>query len=84
MSEKSGLPVPGYRLQGEAAIAKVNTNKEVEECVLRILDDLAADPETDKRWLSIGRTAIEQGFMAVNRAIFKPGRLVDLDMEDAE
>ncbi len=40
--------------------------------------NLAAQPEgtVDKRWLAIGRTAIEQGFMAVNRSIFKPGRVV--------
>jgi hypothetical protein len=71
-----GLPVAGYRPQDGTAVQKVNTNKEAEERVLRILDDLAADPEVDKRWLAIGRTQIEQGFMAVNRAVFKPGRAV--------
>ena len=71
-----GLPVAGYRPQDGTAVQKVNTNKEAEERVLRILDDLAADPEVDKRWLAIGRTHIEQGFMAVNRAVFKPGRVV--------
>lgn len=79
-----GLPVAGYRAQGAGAVAKVNKNKQAEECVLRILDDLAADPETDKRWLAIGRTAIEQGFMAVNRAIFKPARLENIETEIAE
>jgi hypothetical protein len=71
-----GLPVAGYRPQDGTAVQEVNTNKEAEERVLRILDDLAADPEVDKRWLAIGRTQIEQGFMAVNRAVFKPGRVV--------
>jgi hypothetical protein len=71
-----GLPVAGYRPQDGTAVQKVNTNKVAEERVLRILDDLAADPEVDKRWLAIGRTQIEQGFMAVNRAVFKPGRAV--------
>lgn len=79
MSDKPGLPVPGCRPQGDAAITKVTKNKQAEECVLRILDDLGADPETDKRWLAIGRTAIEQGFMAVNRAIFKPARLENIE-----
>ena len=79
MSEKAGLPVSGYKPQSDEAVAVVNGNKWLEEIVLRRLDMLAANPEIDKRWLAIGRTAIEQGFMAVNRAVFKPGR-VDIDV----
>lgn len=70
-----GLPVAGYKPQADEAIEKVNANKRAEEMVLRILDDLATREEIDKRWLAIGRTQIEQGFMAVNRAVFKPGRV---------
>lgn len=77
MSEKShqGLPVAGYRAQAPEAVERVNANKEIEERVLRMLDDLAQVAEVDKRWLAIGRTQIEQGFMAVNRAVFQPGRV---------
>lgn len=71
----AGLPVEGYRSQNDANVALVNANKRAEEQVLRILDALGDLPEVDKRWLSIGRTAIEQGFMAVNRSIFKPARV---------
>lgn len=71
-----GLPVSGYRPQSDRNVALVNRNKEAEERVLRILDELATLDEVDKRWLSIGRTAIEQGFMAVNRSVFRPGRFV--------
>lgn len=83
MTEHKGLPVAGYRPQSDDKVALVNRNKEIEERVLRILDelrDLAAKetPEhpssIDGRWLSIGRTQIEQGFMAVNRAVFRPAR----------
>jgi hypothetical protein len=70
-----GLPVAGYKPQNAAAVDAVNQNKRLEENVLRVLDALAANPDTDKRWLAIGRTSIEQGFMAVNRAIFKPERV---------
>lgn len=69
------LPVAGYKPQDASTVALVNVNKRHEEVVLRVLDDLAALPDVDKRWLAIGRTAIEQGFMAANRAIFKPGRV---------
>ena len=70
-----GLPVPGYREQSNDAVALVSGNKVIEEQVLRILDDLARRDDVDKRWLAIGRTSIEQGFMAVNRSIFKPERV---------
>jgi hypothetical protein len=70
-----GLPVAGYKAQSAEAVDLVNDNKKAEEIILRMLDDLAAMPEVDKRWLAITRTEIEQGFMAMNRAIFKPGRV---------
>jgi cytochrome c-type biogenesis protein CcmH/NrfG len=69
-----GLPVPGYLPQSDQAVAKVRKMKEAEERVLRLLDALAADPEIDKRWLAIGRTSVEQGFMAINRSVFRPAR----------
>lgn len=75
MAEHSGLPVAGYRPQNDVAVGLVNDNKRAEEEVLRILDNLGNDPAIDKRWLAIGRTHIEQGFMAVNRAVFQPARV---------
>lgn len=69
------LPVAGYKPQNDESVARVNHNKQMEEVILQRLDDLATLPDVDKRWLAIGRTAIEQGFMAVNRAIFKPDRV---------
>ncbi len=74
-SQNTGLPVSGYRPQSDAAVEKVQKNKAIEERVLRLFDELAIDPEVDKRWLAIGRTGIEQGFMAANRAVFKPSRV---------
>lgn len=74
MQNHQGLPVEGYRAQTVTAVEAVNANKRFEETLLRLLDDLAANPDVDKRWLATGRTDIEKGFMAVNRAIFRPGR----------
>lgn len=71
----AGLPVSGYRPQSSEAVARVNENKSVEEFILRDLDKLKEDPNVDQRWLAIGRTSIEQAFMAINRAIFKPDRI---------
>lgn len=74
MTEHNGLPVEGYRPQGDDKIALVNHNKQLEELVLRTLDELKLMSSIDQRWLAIGRTDIEKGFMAVNRAVFQPGR----------
>lgn len=79
MAEYEGLPVAGYRPQGDDKIDLVNLNKEAEESVLRILDSLKASADVDQRWLAIGRTQIEQGFMAVNRSVFQPDRVVFSD-----
>lgn len=76
MSELSGLPVAGYRPQSKDAVATVNENKHLEETVLRQLDNLAnLGDAIDQRWLAIGRTHIEQAFMAINRAVFRPSRI---------
>ena len=71
----TGLPVSGIRPQSDLAVERVNHNKQLEERVLRILDELGVDQNVDKRWLAIARTDLEKGFMALNRAIFKPARI---------
>lgn len=75
MTAHKDLPVSGYRPQSDLAVELVNQNKAAEEAVLRLLDGLAEFPGIDRRWLAVGRTHIEQGFMAANRAVFRPGRV---------
>jgi len=75
MTEHAGLPVSGYKPQTDLAVGLVNDNKQIEEEVLRRLDVLKTNSKVDQRWLAIGRTGIEQAFMAINRAIFQPGRV---------
>ena len=69
------LPVSGYTTQSDDNVSLVNANKRREEYILRVLDEMATMPEIDKRWLAVGRTHIEQGFMAINRSVFKPKRI---------
>lgn len=71
----AGLPVPGYRPQSEAAVRLVTAFKQDEEILLRTLDRMKDSPAYDARWLSVARTHIEQGFMALNRAVFRPERV---------
>ena len=73
--EHAGLPVHGCRPQPAVALERVNHMKQLEERVLRALDELKGFPETDQRWLAAGRTDIEKGFMAVNRSVFKQSRV---------
>lgn len=75
--EHQTIPVAGYTNQSDKRVSQVNLNKKQEEEVLRTLDVLKEDPDVDQRWLAIGRTQLEQAFMAINRSIFKPQR-VDL------
>lgn len=74
-AEHKGLPVAGYKPQTAEAVALVNGNKRIEEEILRLMDAMQGTPEFDQRWLAIARTQIEQGFMALNRAVFRPGRV---------
>lgn len=69
--------VEGYTEQSSSAVETVNRNKVLEEQVLRVLDQLAARKPgaIDQRWLAIGRTKIEEGWMAINRAVFQPQRV---------
>lgn len=69
------IPVSGYKPQSQETIDLVNLNKATEETSLRALDHLATLDFVDKRWLQIGRTQLEQAYMAINRSIFKPNRI---------
>lgn len=74
MVEHQALPVSGYTPQSDEKVNLVNALKRMEEITLRSLDELANDPSIDKRWLAIGRTSLEQAYMAINRSVFQPQR----------
>jgi hypothetical protein len=74
-AKHDGLPVKGYQPQTQGAVDLVNSNKITEEQLLRTLDVYAAGDMIDKRWLAVARTHFEQGFMALNRSVFRPGRV---------
>ena len=75
-------PVSGYRPQTQQALDLVNGFKADEERLLRKLDELKtlnngglSPVIADQRWLALGRTHLEQAFMAINRSVFKPTRV---------
>ena len=76
MTQKhDGLPVSGYKPQSAENIALVNEMKQLEERVLRKLDEMRG-MGVDQRWLATGRTQLEKAFMSINRAVFQPGRVI--------
>lgn len=86
MTTHSGLPVHGYQPQSDDKVALVNQFKQDEERLLRRLEEVSSQffllenadgtfGPLDQRWVAIARTHFEQGFMALNRAVFRPGRV---------
>lgn len=70
-----GLPVAGYQPQTDEKVQIVNRAKELEERVLRHLDDLRSRSDVDQRMVSIAITGIQEAFMWANRAVFQPSRI---------
>ena len=50
----------------------MNEAKELAEKVKVLTDKLMISGETDKRWVSIGVTDLQKGFMSIIRGIAKP------------
>lgn len=64
--------IKGYRVLSEEEIARMNSVKERGEALGVEIASLEAMPDIDKRWLSIGKTHVQQGIMAVVRSIAQP------------
>jgi hypothetical protein len=64
--------IQGYKVLTEAQIQYMNKLKTLERDLLLELKGLSLLTQMDKRWTSVARTHIEQGFMAANRAIAQP------------
>lgn len=77
------MKVKGYRPLEKHRVEVVNENKALEELVLRQMERLQEmhGLEPDPRWMAIAKTQIEQGFMALNRAVFQPERVKGLEVD---
>ena len=66
--------IAGYRELAPLEKHEINKIKKMEQCLLKEINNIAEDNlvKIDGRWLAIGRTSIEQGFMAIIRAIAEP------------
>lgn len=64
--------ITGYRNLSQEEIDAMNKVKELGAEIKRVTDEIAAIPNIDRRWLSIGITDLQKGCMAVTRSIAQP------------
>jgi hypothetical protein len=66
-------PITGYRELNAAEIDVINDIKRTAEDVRGLIHRMnGLRNEPDARWVAIGATHLQQGFMALTRAVAKP------------
>lgn len=70
--ENQHREIKGYRELNEHEIACMNGIKELAAHVGALVANLELMEETDKRWVNIGKTDLQKGFMALTRAVAQP------------
>ena len=69
---ESQAKIAGYKLHTQEEIDQVNANKSVENHLGDLLASVTSMAGVDQRWVVTGVTHFQEGFMALNRAIFQP------------
>ena len=64
--------IAGYRELNDIEIALVNAIKGRGSELEALIGLLRSRPEYDQRWISIGATHLQQGLMALTRAVARP------------
>lgn len=64
--------IKGYRELGQAEIDLMNQIKERGAELGGMIAQLKSMPDLDQRWVSIGATHLQEGLMALTRAVAKP------------
>ena len=72
MVDNQHKQIKGYRDLTQKEIDRMNKVKEMSNDVGKLLLEIEKMPDIDLRWLSIGKTQLQQGFMAVVRSIARP------------
>jgi len=70
--ENQHRKITGYRELSEEEIISMNAVKDHAKWTEEIVDGVAGLKDADQRWVSIAKTHLQQGFMALTRAIAKP------------
>lgn len=64
--------ITGYRTLTENEIQSINYVKSIGSDIESLVNQLKMLPDVDQRWVSIGVTQLQQGLMALTRAVAKP------------
>lgn len=64
--------IKGYRELSQAEIDLMNEVKARGVDLGALVDALRANPNLDQRWVAIGATQLQQGLMALTRAVAQP------------
>lgn len=73
MVDNQHKKITGYRDLTEKEIALMNEIKDQAEQIGALVEKLrAAGSDLDQRWVSIGATDLQTGFMALVRSVAKP------------
>lgn len=64
--------IKGYRDLSQAEIDLMNEAKDLAEKCGALVDRLRNESGIDQRWVAIGATDLQKGFMSVIRGIAKP------------
>ena len=64
--------IKGYRDLSQEEIDLMNEGKELSKKVGDFISKLEANETLDKRWVAIGKTDLQKGFMSAIRSIAQP------------
>lgn len=70
--ENQHQKITGYRDLTQVEVDLMDMVKGLAEKVGAELEIVNSTPDTDKRWVAIARTHLQEGFMALTRSIAKP------------
>lgn len=72
MVDNQHKKISGYRDLTEEEIALMNEAKELEKAVGVFVKKIRFMTSLNQRWISIGQTDLEKGFMGIVRSIAQP------------
>ena len=64
--------IKGYRDLSQAEIDLMNEAKDLSAKVGELVEKINKNPATDKRWVAIGTTDLQKGFMSLIRGVAQP------------
>ena len=70
--ENQHKKITGYRDLSQEEINTMNAIKAMGEGLGEMVADMESNPEMDQRWVAIGKTHLQQGVMALVRAVAQP------------